>query len=66
MSYETVVNTLFIQKKTKGDEGAQPVNFSDLSTWMTDFAVTRMLCSCVTLCVCNSVKYHNNDSGLME
>jgi hypothetical protein len=29
-------------------------NFSDLSTWMTELSVTRMLCSCITLGFCNS------------
>jgi hypothetical protein len=29
-------------------------DFSDLSTWMSEFSVTRILCSCVTLGFCNS------------
>jgi hypothetical protein len=33
------------------------MDFPDLSTWMTEFSVTRMLCSCVMLGVCNSVEY---------
>jgi hypothetical protein len=27
-------------------------DFSDLSTWMTEFSATRKLCSCVTLGFC--------------
>jgi hypothetical protein len=30
--------------------------FSDLSTWMTEFSVTGMLYSCITLGFCNSVQ----------
>jgi hypothetical protein len=38
--------------------GMWMTGFSDLSTWMTEFSVTRMLCSCVTLGFCTSVGEH--------
>jgi hypothetical protein len=40
-------------------------DFSDVSTWMTEFFLTRMLCSCVTLGFLNSRNYEHTFCNLL-